>query len=105
MPRSADAGIDPAAVGSSYDRVAEEYADAVGGELDRRPLERAVLAAVLELAGLDAEPGVLVDLGAGPGTWPATSAISAWPSSPSTSPRPWRPSPSAAPASRRSPGR
>jgi SAM-dependent methyltransferase len=59
--------IDPVAVRRSYDRVAERYAAEVGGELDRRPLERALLAALPELAGLDVTPGVIADLGAGPG--------------------------------------
>jgi SAM-dependent methyltransferase len=51
----------------SYDVVAERYAAAVDRELDHRPLERALLAALAELAGLDATPGLVVDLGAGPG--------------------------------------
>jgi SAM-dependent methyltransferase len=59
--------VDPAAVSRSYDRVAERYACDVGGELDGRPLERALLDALPELARLDAEPGVIADLGAGPG--------------------------------------
>jgi SAM-dependent methyltransferase len=59
--------IDAAAIRRSYDRVAERYATEVGGELDRRPLERALLAALPELAGLDDDSGVIADLGAGPG--------------------------------------
>ena len=51
----------------SYDVVAERYADAVDRELDHRPLERALLAALPELAGLDDAPGLVADLGAGPG--------------------------------------
>jgi SAM-dependent methyltransferase len=51
----------------TYDVVAERYADAVDRELDHRPLERALLAALPELAGLDEAPGVVADLGAGPG--------------------------------------
>ncbi len=51
----------------SYDAVAERYAAAVDRELDHRPLERALFAALGELAGLDREPGIVADLGAGPG--------------------------------------
>jgi SAM-dependent methyltransferase len=58
--------LDPATVRSSYDRVARQYADEFDDELSRRPLERALLGALPELAGLDATPGVAADLGAGP---------------------------------------
>jgi SAM-dependent methyltransferase len=58
--------LDPAAVRSSYDRVAPKYADEFDDELSNRPLERALLAALPELAGLAATPGVVADLGAGP---------------------------------------
>jgi SAM-dependent methyltransferase len=51
----------------SYDVVADRYAVAVDNELAHRPLERALFAALAELAGLDDEPGVVADLGAGPG--------------------------------------
>ena len=51
----------------TYDAVAERYADSVDRELDHRPLERALLTALPELAGLDDSPGVVADLGAGPG--------------------------------------
>ena len=51
----------------TYDAVAERYAVAVDRELDHRPLERALLAALPELAGLDDSPGIVADLGAGPG--------------------------------------
>ena len=51
----------------SYDVVAERYAATVDRELDHRPLERALFAALPELAGLDRAPGVVADLGAGPG--------------------------------------
>jgi SAM-dependent methyltransferase len=59
--------FDPAVVRSSYDRVARRYADEFGDELSHRPLERAMLGALPELAGLAATPGVVADLGAGPG--------------------------------------
>jgi SAM-dependent methyltransferase len=53
-------------VRGSYDRVARRYADEFDDELSHRPLERALLSALLDLAGLDARPGVVADLGAGP---------------------------------------
>jgi SAM-dependent methyltransferase len=59
--------LDRAAVRRSYDRVAERYAAEVGGELDRRPLERALLAALPQLVGFELARGVVADLGAGPG--------------------------------------
>jgi SAM-dependent methyltransferase len=58
--------LDPATVRSSYDRVARQYADEFDDELSHRPLERALLGALPDLAGLDAAPGVAADLGAGP---------------------------------------
>jgi SAM-dependent methyltransferase len=51
----------------SYDRVADQYAAAVHDELDHRPLERALFAALPQLSGIDVQPGVVADLGAGPG--------------------------------------
>jgi SAM-dependent methyltransferase len=60
-------GVVGSGVRRSYDVVAEPYAAAVDRELDHRPLERALLAALAELAGLDAAPGIVADLGAGPG--------------------------------------
>jgi SAM-dependent methyltransferase len=51
----------------SYDVVAERYANAVDRELDHRPLERALFAALPDLAGLTDAPGAVADLGAGPG--------------------------------------
>lgn len=57
---------DPANVRAGYDRVARRYADEFNDELSHRPLERALLAALGELAGLDDSPGVVGDLGAGP---------------------------------------
>jgi SAM-dependent methyltransferase len=59
--------LDPANVRRSYDRIARRYADEFDDELSHRPLERALLGALPELAGLDATPGVVADLGAGPG--------------------------------------
>jgi ubiquinone/menaquinone biosynthesis C-methylase UbiE len=59
--------FDPAEVRVSYDRVAERYADEFDGELSHRPLERALLAALPELAGLERARGVVADLGGGPG--------------------------------------
>lgn len=53
-----------AAVRNSYDAVAESYLDTVGGELTHKPLDRALLAALLEQAG-DGAP--VADLGCGPG--------------------------------------
>jgi SAM-dependent methyltransferase len=47
----------------SYDRVAEEYARRIVGELDHKPLDRALLATLVETA----PPGPIADLGCGPG--------------------------------------
>ena len=47
---------------TSYDLVAEDYAEQSAGELERRPLDRALLAVVGELA-----MGPIVDVGCGPG--------------------------------------
>jgi SAM-dependent methyltransferase len=47
----------------SYDTVAGEYRDRLAGELAGKPLDRALLAALVELAG----SGPVVDLGCGPG--------------------------------------
>lgn len=59
-------GLDPAGVRRSYDRVAAHYVDALGDELDGKPLDRALLAM---LAGevRAAGRGPLADVGAGPG--------------------------------------
>lgn len=48
---------------ASYDAVADEYAARLGDELADKPLDRALLAALLDLAG----PGPVADLGCGPG--------------------------------------
>ncbi|KJS61252.1 class I SAM-dependent methyltransferase [Streptomyces rubellomurinus] len=50
-------------VRGSYDAVAEEYLGRIGGELAYKPLDRALLAAVVE----EAAGGVVADLGCGPG--------------------------------------
>lgn len=49
--------------GRSYDAVAERYAAEFGSELDRKPLDRSLLAALAELAGR----GPIADAGCGPG--------------------------------------
>ncbi|MGA6164518.1 class I SAM-dependent methyltransferase [Amycolatopsis magusensis] len=50
-------------VGRSYDRVAGRYAAELSGELDAKPLDRALLGAFAELTG----GGVVADVGCGPG--------------------------------------
>ncbi|WP_436774460.1 class I SAM-dependent methyltransferase [Yinghuangia sp. YIM S09857] len=51
-------------VRESYDAVAEEYAARIGGELAYKPLDRALLGALVEAVG----PGAAIaDLGCGPG--------------------------------------
>jgi SAM-dependent methyltransferase/ribosomal protein S18 acetylase RimI-like enzyme len=52
-----------ASVRAAYDSVAREYDAAIGDELDRKPLDRALLGAFLQLAGA----GLVFDLGCGPG--------------------------------------
>jgi len=47
----------------SYDQVADRYAAELGAELEGKPLDRALLGAVAELAG----GGSVVDVGSGPG--------------------------------------
>jgi SAM-dependent methyltransferase len=59
--------LDPATVRGSYERIARQYAEEFNDELAHRPLERALLGALPEQAGLDTSPGVVADLGAGPG--------------------------------------
>ncbi|MCI3934613.1 class I SAM-dependent DNA methyltransferase [Streptomyces sp. AN091965] len=55
---------DHAAVRHSYDTVAEEYASRLYDELDAKPLDRALLACLVERT----EPGApIADLGCGPG--------------------------------------
>lgn len=48
---------------AAYDAVAHEYEKQIADELDGKPLDRALLAAFIELAG----PGVIADVGCGPG--------------------------------------
>lgn len=55
---------DRSATRAGYDAIAEPYAATFRDELDRAPLDRAVLAAFAELVGPDAE---VVDAGSGPG--------------------------------------
>ncbi|HEY7339364.1 MAG TPA: class I SAM-dependent methyltransferase [Ktedonobacterales bacterium] len=49
---------------ASYDRVAEEYAARIAGELAGKPLDRALLACFVEQVG---NLGVIADIGCGPG--------------------------------------
>ncbi|WP_433718834.1 class I SAM-dependent DNA methyltransferase [Actinoplanes sp. CA-051413] len=71
-PRPSDAGPRPGEGGDSgeavrlrdtYDKVARAYDAQLADELDHKPLDRALLAAFLELAG----PGRIADVGCGPG--------------------------------------
>src|SRR5579871_6597302 len=48
----------------SYDRVARRYADAHFGELEHKPLDRALLATFAEILP---DPGRVADIGCGPG--------------------------------------
>lgn len=57
---------------AAYDAVAEAYAAHVAGELDGKPVDRALLAALLELAG----GGIIADIGCGPGHVTASLAHS-----------------------------
>jgi len=57
-------------VRDSYDRVAEKYADELGGELTGKPMDRALLRCLAELVGGVEEgsgTGMIADLGCGPG--------------------------------------
>lgn len=57
-------------VRDSYDRVAQRYADEIGGELAGKPLDRALLRCLIELVSTVAESsgsGQVADLGCGPG--------------------------------------
>jgi SAM-dependent methyltransferase len=57
-------------VRDSYDRVAERYADEIGGELAGKPLDRALLRCVRDLVEDVTESaggGAIADLGCGPG--------------------------------------
>lgn len=50
-------------VGAAYDAVARDYQSRFAQELEARPLERGLLQALVELAG----PGMIADIGCGPG--------------------------------------
>ncbi|MEV4756428.1 methyltransferase domain-containing protein [Micromonospora sp. NPDC049559] len=54
------------AVRTAYDTVAVDYAERLGDELDRKPLDRALLATFAELVRADGG-GPVADLGCGPG--------------------------------------
>ncbi len=60
-------------VRDSYDRVAQRYADEIGGELAAKPVDRALLSCLTELVSPALEPGPtgtavqVADLGCGPG--------------------------------------
>jgi SAM-dependent methyltransferase len=58
--------LEPGAIRTSYDRVAERYADELIDELDHKPIDRALLALVAEDVAR-AGGGTVADLGAGPG--------------------------------------
>ena len=60
-----DASEQAVAVGvqAAYDAIARAYHDQLGNELAGKPLDRAILEAFAELAG----PGVIADVGCGPG--------------------------------------
>src|SRR5262245_50938454 len=64
-PSADHAHANQVAVGaqSVYDAVAEAYNQQFGDELDGKPLDRAVLNALVELVGT----GVIADVGCGPG--------------------------------------
>lgn len=51
------------AVGAAYDAIARAYDAQIGGELEGKPVDRALLGAIAELAG----EGTLADVGCGPG--------------------------------------
>jgi SAM-dependent methyltransferase len=59
-------GLDPESVRRSYDRVATRYAEEFVDELDRKPLDRALLSVVADDLRLRAS-GPIADLGGGPG--------------------------------------
>jgi SAM-dependent methyltransferase len=60
---SGDGGDSTARTRASYDQVAGRYAAEIGGELAHKPLDRALLDAVAEVAA----GGLIADVGAGPG--------------------------------------
>jgi SAM-dependent methyltransferase len=66
-PRATDTVSDEprvaAGVQATYDAIARAYHDQLGNELAGKPLDRAILAAFIELAG----EGTIADVGCGPG--------------------------------------
>jgi SAM-dependent methyltransferase len=56
-----------AATAAAYDAVADRYANFVRGQLDHRPLDRAVLAAFADLVRSAGGDGRVAELGCGPG--------------------------------------
>ena len=57
-------------VRQSYDRIAQRYAEEIGGELAGKPVDRALLRSLADLASAVEEatgPGSVADLGSGPG--------------------------------------
>jgi ubiquinone/menaquinone biosynthesis C-methylase UbiE len=54
------------AVRAAYDTVAEDYADAFAGDLDRLPVDRAVLDAAIERWDRSDRRGPVLDVGCGP---------------------------------------
>lgn len=59
----ADARRVAVGVQAAYDAIADAYAEQLGDELDAKPLDRALLAGLVELAGA----GTIADVGCGPG--------------------------------------
>ncbi|MGH9115202.1 MAG: class I SAM-dependent methyltransferase [Acidimicrobiales bacterium] len=62
-PRSVPGRGDLRETARSYDAVAERYAEEIGGELAAKPLDRALLGALVETCA----GGVVADIGCGPG--------------------------------------
>jgi SAM-dependent methyltransferase len=60
---SVDSVDDTARTRAGYDQVAERYAAEIGGELAHKPLDRALLDAVVEVVA----GGLIADVGSGPG--------------------------------------
>jgi ubiquinone/menaquinone biosynthesis C-methylase UbiE len=58
--------VSDAATRTSYDAIATDYANALSGDLERRPFDRAMLSTFAELARA-AGPGRVADVGCGPG--------------------------------------
>jgi ubiquinone/menaquinone biosynthesis C-methylase UbiE len=50
-------------IAASYDAIAERYAEEIGGEMAHKPIDRAWLGCLAELAG----GGIVADVGCGPG--------------------------------------